>query len=260
MKRPGRCRPPGPPGPPAPRIDLLTEKLVFPSRKTPPSFLPTPPSLSLNTAVRPVFSSSPISPRFSPRSPFQHREQNQQHTPSRHQARPQTSDDGGRRRRYYAQEEAAFSADEVARKEGETERILLPPATEIGAQIKTDGDEATMYQSMQPPGVPQPSTRFPSPPRQSPGPVREAFAFLSRGRKKSLASESPRSTLSKRSRTFPTSSTSTSTEIDASDFPQSPATKSVSEMPAISAEARNPAAKVSGLVLAASSCRRIFSG
>jgi hypothetical protein len=257
VNRAGRCTPPGPPA--APRIDFIAEKLVFPSRKTPPSFLPAPSSLSLNTPAHPafLFSSSPVSPRFSPRSPLRPREQNHQHQ-HHYQQRPRTSNEvgSGRRRQYgYHHQEATFSVDEAAQKEGETDRI--PLAAEIGGQVRTDGDQATMFRSMQPPGAPQPSARSPSPPRQTQGSVREAFAFLSRGRKKSPTSESPRSTLSKRSRPLPTSSTSTSTGTDASDSLQSPATKSVSEMPAIT-EARNPTAKVSGAVLAASSCRRIF--
>jgi hypothetical protein len=56
--------PRGRPGPTAPRMDLLSEKLVFPSRRTPASFLPTPSSISLDTAAaaKPAFSPSPISP------------------------------------------------------------------------------------------------------------------------------------------------------------------------------------------------------
>ncbi|KAG7289071.1 hypothetical protein NEMBOFW57_005433 [Staphylotrichum longicolle] len=89
---------------------------------------------------------------------------------------------------------------------------------------------------------------MPSPPRQPQGPVREAFAFLSRGRKKSSTGGSPHATLTKRSRTLPASattstSTSSSTGTDVSDYRQSPVVDSLPNMPRSSVEVHNPAAK-----------------
>ena len=201
------------PRPSTPRIDLLPEKLVFPrSRKTPVSFLPTPSSVSPDAAGKPVFfnkfpspsSSSPASPG----SPLQNRKHHHHH---RYQQRLGTSNEVGRPPWYDGPKEASFSADNVAQLAAETDRIILarPPPPPGGE--RSDGKHA-VYQTMQPSAVPPPSmTKASSPPRQPQGPVREAFAFLSRGRKKShTSSDSPRSTLTKRSRTLPISPTSTS--------------------------------------------------
>lgn len=231
--------PPVTPGPTAPRIDLLPEKLVFPSRKTPVSFLPTPSSISLDTAVKPVFLSSPISPG----SRFPHREQYRH----QQQQRPRTSNDAGRRRRNHDQNEASHSTSEVAQPDVETDRIFVAAAPQ-GHSISS---KHAVYQSMQPSEAPPPSTKMPSPPRQPQGPVREAFAFLSRGRKKSSTGGSPHATLTKRSRTLPASattstSTSSSTGTDVSDYRQSPVVDSLPNMPRSSIEVHNPAAKVSG--------------
>ncbi len=270
----------GPTAPP--RIDLLTEKLVFPSRKTPASFLPTPSSLSLDTAVRPVFLTSPISPgsRFPRRGhpPHRHLHQYQpqtQHHQSPHpqqlqpQQRRRTSNDVGRQRWYFGQhvsadedededeeenEASLLSADEAAQPQAETDRIFV--ATASASEGLTTGGKQVVYQAMQPSGVPPPSTKYPSPPRPPQGPVREAFAFLSRSRKKSVASSSPASTLSKRS---PTSTTTTSTvssiETDVSDSRQSPGFESVPKMPRTSVDVRNPTVKVSGASLAEHDCQ-----
>ena len=249
---------------------MITDKLVFPSRKTPASFLPTPSSISLDAAVRPVFLTSHLGPgsrfprpghppfrhqhlhlhQYQPQTQTQHQHR-QQHQP---QQRPRTSNDVGRRRWYSGQhvradededEASLFSADEVAQPQAETDRIFV--ATASASEGLTTGGKQAVYQAMQPSAVPPPSTKFPSPPRPPQGPVREAFAFLSRSRKKSVASSSPPSTLSKRS---PTSTTTTSTvssiETDVSDYHQSPGFESVSNMPRPSVDVRNPTVKVRG--------------
>ncbi|KAK4127630.1 hypothetical protein N657DRAFT_220623 [Parathielavia appendiculata] len=90
-----------------------------------------------------------------------------------------------------------------------------------------------MYHSMQSPGLSQPSPQQP--------PLREAFAFLAGGQKKSMTGDSPHSTLTKRSRTLPTSSTSTSKSTATDVFKSSP------EMPRSSLEAQNPTAKSVGV-------------
>lgn len=275
--------PPVPPGPlliprtspatraptaPPPQIDLLTEKLVFPSRKTPASFLPTPSSLSLDTAVRPVFLTSPISPgsRFPRRGhpPHRHLHQTQhQHPhprPQQHrqqhqpQQRPRTSNDIGRRRWHSGHHVSADeNEDEAAQPQAETDRIFVATASAFEG-LTTSGKQA-VYQAMQPSGVP-PSTKYPSPPRPPQGPVREAFAFLSRSRKKSVVSSSPPSTLSKRS---PTSTTTTSTvssiETEVSDYRQSPGFESFPKMSRPSVDVRNPTVKVSGAPLAEQDCQ-----
>ncbi|KAL2197625.1 hypothetical protein P885DRAFT_68746 [Corynascus similis CBS 632.67] len=102
---------------------------------------------------------------------------------------------------------------------------------------------------MQPSAVLAASTQLPSPPRQPQSPVREAFAFLTRGRKKSSSSSgSPRSTLSKHSRALPASlaSTSTSTETDSSRHSQSPGIAPNLDMvrsPAEDSSPQNPTVK-----------------
>jgi hypothetical protein len=220
-------------------MDLLSEKLVFPSRRTPASFLPTPSSISLDTAAaaKPAFSPSPISPG----GQSLHRENHRQ----RQHQQPQQHRNVGEWPGRCDHEEASLSADDVAQPAAETGRIFLASNAEGD---KTDGKQA-MYQSMQPSAASQPSPKLPSPPRQPPqGPVREAFAFLTRGRKKSITGDSPHATLTKRSRTLPTSSTSTSnsTGTDASEYSHSPGVKSTPDLPRSSMEAQNPTVKVSG--------------
>jgi hypothetical protein len=245
------------PRPSTPRsIDLLP---VFPrSRKTPVSFLPTPSSVSQSpdAAGKPVFfnkfpspsrppsSSTPVSPG----SPLQNRKQHHHH---RYQQRPGTSNEVGRPPWYDGPKEASLSADNVAQLAAETDRIILARPPPPGGE-RSDGKPA-VYQTMQPSAVPPPSmTKSSSPPRQPQGPVREAFAFLSRGRKKShTSSDSPRSTLTKRSRTLPISPTSTSaetqeTQIASTDSPQSPGVGSVPDMARFPAAGENPTGKVSG--------------
>ncbi|KAH6850751.1 hypothetical protein B0I37DRAFT_120675 [Chaetomium sp. MPI-CAGE-AT-0009] len=231
------------PRPSTPRLDLLPEKLVFRSRKTPVSFLPPPSSASPKTAIKPRFNNkfppSPISP--SPGSPLQNRKQHQ-----RHQQRPGTSNDVGRRPWYHGPEQASLSADNAAQVAAETDRITLarpPPGSE-----SSDGKHA-VYQTMQPSAVPPPLTMSSSPPRQPQGPVREAFAFFSRGRKKSHTSDSPRSTLKKRSRPLPTSPTSTSAETPTHsiDPPQSPGINSTPDMARFPTEGENPTGKSVGV-------------
>ncbi|KAK4033992.1 hypothetical protein C8A01DRAFT_39552 [Parachaetomium inaequale] len=222
----------GRPRPTTPRIDLLPEKLVFPSRKTPASFLPTPSSISLDTAVPPVFASPSPSPISLGLSPGRRSGTASHSTP----ISISISNDRGR---------ATTLGGAPA---AETDRIVLarPPGGD-----KTDGKPAVYHQPMQPSAAPPPpSTKFPSPPRQPPpGPVREAFAFLTRGRKKSFTSDSSHSTLSKRSRTLPASSTSTSTETetDLSDFRQSPGVKSSPDMARSPTGGQNPTAKSVGV-------------
>lgn len=248
------------PRPSTPRIDLLPEKLVFPrSRKTPVSFLPTPSSVSPDAAGAgnavfftkfPSSSGSSSSPT-SPSSPLQNRKQRHHHHHHRYQQRPGTSNEVGRPPWYDGPKEASFSADNVAQLAAETDRIILARPPPPGGE-RSDGKHA-VYQTMQPSAVPPPSmTKSSSPPRQPQGPVREAFAFLSRGRKKShTSSDSPRSTLTKRSRTLPISPTSTSaetqeTQIDSIHSPQSPAIGSNLDMARFPAEGENPTGKVSG--------------
>ncbi|EAQ86479.1 hypothetical protein CHGG_07732 [Chaetomium globosum CBS 148.51] len=241
-----RPRPFEPSEPSTPRIDLLPEKLVFRSRQTPVSFLPPPSSVSPDAASKSVFFNNnklPPSP-ISPSLPLQNRKQHHRYQ----QQRPGTSNEVGRPPWYNGPKKASFSADNVAQVANETDRIILarPPPPPGGK--RSDGKPA-VYQTMQPSAVPPPSmTKSSSPPRQPQGPVREAFAFFSRGRKKSHASDSPRSTLTKRSRALPISSTSTSaetqeTQFDSTHSPQSPGINSIPDMARFPAEGENPTGK-----------------
>ncbi|KAK4105083.1 hypothetical protein N658DRAFT_556811 [Parathielavia hyrcaniae] len=235
----------------AQQMGLLPEKLVFPSAKTPASFLPTPSSVSLDTsaaAIRPRFSPSPISPARQPLHREQHQRRQQHHHQRAQQQQPQQPQQSpayrniSGQRRPDKQEETSFSPHEVAQPTQpapETGRIVLTPNS---TDDKTDAKQ-TMYQSMQPSGLLQPS-----PPQQQQS-HRDPFAFLTGGRKKSVSGGSPHSTLTKRSRTLPTSSTSTSksTATDASECSQSPGFKSSPVIPASSPATHNPMAKSVGV-------------
>lgn len=203
----------------------LPEKLVLPSRRTPASFLPTPSSVSLDAAVKKPLSPSPgpqihtshthIHTHARPVSPGTRSQHRAQQQPRPRQQPPRRSEDLGDRP-WHDQREPALWANEVAQLGGEIDRRLPVHGSEH-EEGKIRGKQ-TMYQTMQPsataPPPPLAASQLSSSPRQSPqaeaGAVRETFGFFSRGRKKSNTGDSPRSTLTKRSRTLPTSSTSTS--------------------------------------------------
>ncbi|KAK4237981.1 hypothetical protein C8A03DRAFT_44216 [Achaetomium macrosporum] len=226
-------------GPTVPCMDLLPENLVPPSSRNPAYFLPAP-SISFDTAVKPLLS-SPTTTTTGTIGPGPRTRYRQQH-----QRRQQQSKEVVGRRRGSEQEAAAISTSGAAQQAAETDRIVL--ATER----KEDGSEGkqTVYQSAQSSGMVPPITRSPSPPRQLQSPVREAFGFFSRARKKSNGSDSPRSTLTKRSRTLPTSSTSTSSTdpyATESRSPQSFGINPDAEMPRSLTETHNPQAKSVGV-------------
>ncbi|KAK3905326.1 hypothetical protein C8A05DRAFT_41715 [Staphylotrichum tortipilum] len=152
------------PATPTPRIDLRAEELVFPSRRTPSSFLPTPSSVSLDAAAAarppiflsssPLTSSSPITPggaRSAHRFPhhqhhqFAHREQQSR----RNHYRPAHEYHGGQHHHHQYQPQRPRTSNGVGRPRWDDE--------------VDEDDDRHDSSSFFPPSPPSPPSPFPGP-------------------------------------------------------------------------------------------------